>query len=85
MQVFTLWFQMIKTEDKYFRRLYDKKLCCAGLLCIFNLPSTNVPPAISAALDKVCCWCHVEPSATTCTSIPAFKPQKYSELAGFGG
>lgn len=57
MQVFTLWFQMIKTEDQYFRRLYDKKLCCAGLLCIFNLPSTAVPPAISGALDKVWCRC----------------------------
>lgn len=45
---------MIKTEDQYFRRLYDKKLVCAGLLCIFNLPSSAVPPAISGVMDKVC-------------------------------
>lgn len=54
LQVFSLWFQMITADDKYFRRLYDKKLCCAGLLCLFGLPGDRLPAAIAGALDKVC-------------------------------
>lgn len=53
MQVFTLWFKMITSEDKFFRRLYDKKLCCAGLISLLSVPSNRLPGSLMGAMDKV--------------------------------
>lgn len=53
-QVLTWWFKMITNEDKFFRRLYDKKLCCAGLICLLSVPSSHLPAPLSGSMDKVC-------------------------------
>lgn len=52
-QVLDLWFKMIANDEKFFRRLYDKKLCCAGLICLLSVPCAQLPVALSASLHTV--------------------------------
>eukprot|EP00892_Ulva_mutabilis_P009974 jgi/Ulvmu1/7349/UM036_0009.1 len=52
-EVFTLWFNMIANDDKFFRRLYDKKLCCAGLICLLSVPQAQLPTPLTGSMHTV--------------------------------
>jgi hypothetical protein len=52
-QVFELWFKMLHDQDKFFRRAYDKKLVCTGLVSLLALPVETLPAAIASSLPLV--------------------------------
>lgn len=54
MQVFEIWYKMLQEPEKYFRRAYDKKLTCTGLLCLLGLPMESLPASLSSSLPLVC-------------------------------
>jgi hypothetical protein len=53
MQVFEIWYKMLQDPEKFFRRAYDKKLTCTGLLCLLGLPMESLPASLSSSLPLV--------------------------------
>ena len=53
LQAFEAWFKMLQSSDAHFRRIYDKKLSCMGLVSIVALPPDALPPALVTSLPLV--------------------------------
>ena len=52
-QVFEIWYKMLQDPDKFFRRAYDKKLSCTGLVCLLGAPAETLPSALKSSLPLV--------------------------------
>lgn len=48
-----MWFKLLQQGDKTFRRAYDKKLGCVGLVSVLQVAPENLPPAVSQSLPMV--------------------------------
>jgi hypothetical protein len=53
LQAFEAWFKMLHNRESYFRRVYDKKLCALGLVCVVALPAEALPAPIVSSLPLV--------------------------------
>jgi hypothetical protein len=54
-QAFEAWFRMLQDPEQFFRRAYDKKLTCLGLIAIVSLPLEALPKALAASFPLVRC------------------------------
>lgn len=53
MQVFEIWYKMLQDPEKFFRRAYDKKLSCTGLVCLLGVSADALPPTLTQSLPLV--------------------------------
>lgn len=51
--VFQRWFQMLQDDNRFFRRMYDKKLSCIGLSALLPLHEAALPAGVQQALPQI--------------------------------